>query len=114
MHEHVAEHRKECAGDARHHYAAAMKITSDNQNNNHIEGSDRELEGRQRVDDKNAARERGRREKGTEPGKIAQHRIIAFRPDRYLPTSLQLFSLKLDVAALRLARRRRPSSSYRA
>src|SRR5713101_3931925 len=92
VHEHVAEDRKECAGDARDHNATAMKVMSDNQNNNHIEGSYRKLEGRQRVDEKNAARERGRHGKGTEAGWIAQHRIIAFRsPDR-LPAYLLLLS----------------------
>jgi hypothetical protein len=79
VHEHVAEYRKECAADARDHYAAAMKAMSGNQNNSHIEGSYRKLEGRQRVDEKNAARERGRDGKRTAAGKMAQHRSIAFR-----------------------------------
>jgi hypothetical protein len=46
----------------------------------------RKLQGRQRVNEKNAAGERGRHGKGAEAGKMAQHRIIAFRsPDRLLP-----------------------------
>jgi hypothetical protein len=56
-----------------------MKIMGANQNNNQIEGSYRKLERRQCVDEKNAARERGRHGKGTEAGKKAQHRITAFR-----------------------------------
>jgi len=73
MYEHVAEDRKECAGDARDHYATEMQVMSGNQNNNHIEGSYGKLEGRQRVDEKNADCERGRHGKGTKAGKIAQH-----------------------------------------
>jgi hypothetical protein len=50
-----------------------MQVKSRNQNNNHIEGGYCKLEGRQRVDEKNADRERGRHGKGTKVGKIAQH-----------------------------------------
>lgn len=62
-----------------------------NQNNNHVQGSYRKLERRQRVDEKNAAHERDRHRKGTEAGKMAQHRIIAFRSPGfgYLPTQGQ-------------------------
>jgi len=44
-----------------------MKVTSGNQNNNHIEGNNRKLDGRQRVDKKNAAPKRTRYEKQRRP-----------------------------------------------
>src|SRR5947207_5121934 len=55
VHKHIAEDRKKCARDARDKNAAAMKVMSGNQNNNHVQGSYRKLEGRQRVDEKNSA-----------------------------------------------------------
>jgi hypothetical protein len=45
---------------------------SGNQNNNHVQGSYRKLERRQRIHEKNAARERGRHWKGADTGKIAR------------------------------------------
>ena len=43
VHDHVAHDRKECAGDARDHYATATKVVSGNQNNNQVEGRYRKM-----------------------------------------------------------------------
>lgn len=78
VHERVAEDRQECTGDARGHDSHG-DIGHERKSRRRSRRRTRlQSGGRQRIDKKNASRERGRHGKRTEPGKTTQHRIIAF------------------------------------